>query len=146
MVHTITPKDRNNRILVITLSNPFDMRTEVPRIMNELETMLGTITNTFYIIYDLRQVNIGFSDIVTGVSTSGIARAKSEFEKQLDEYAVISLVGAGTIVSVGAKTVSRFSPAVPGVFKTVEEAIEYARAELAKQEVAPGKAGERPRV
>lgn len=132
MAYTITAKDINKRIILITLSNPVNARNESNEIMAELQAILGTLTNTVYTIYDFRQVTVSFSDIVTGISSS-IARPRTEFEKDLSKHGRLVLVGSGTVVAVAAKTSARFLPDKPfPVFQTPEEAVDYAQAELAK--------------
>ena len=132
MAHTITPKDPARRILLITLTAPYNFRTESAQVITELQTILGDITNTVYLIYDVRQLNFSFSDLIDGVS-SGFARQSTEFEKQLNKNGRMILVGSSTLINVGAKTAARFSPerTFP-VFKTPEEAMDYAQSELAK--------------
>ena len=132
MTHTITEKHPKKRIILIATSDPYDFRTETTQIITELQNILGTITETVYMIYDVRNLSINFSSIIDAVS--GFARPNSEFAKQLDEHGRMILVGAGTLVNVGAKTAARFSPEKPLlVFKTPEEALAHAQAELAKQ-------------
>jgi hypothetical protein len=134
MSHTITPKDVNKRILLITLSDPYDFRTESTKIMDELHGILGNITDIVYVIYDVTKLSISFSDIIDGVS-SGFARPRNDADKQLNKYSRMILVGASTLITVGAKTAARFSPERPfPVFKTVEEALDYVQTDLAKQQ------------
>jgi hypothetical protein len=133
MVHTITPKDQAKRILLITVTNPVNPRAEPDQIVNELSTIVGDVTGTFYIIYDIGNAGITFSDIISGITN--FARQSSAFEKKMSEQGRMILVGAGTLLNVAAKAAARFSPDRPfPVFKTQEEAIDHAKTELAKQQ------------
>lgn len=132
MSHSVLSKHMNNRIVLITASNPYDFRTETTQILNELQNLLGVLTDTTFVIYDVRGLTINVEGIINSVS--GFARPRTEFDQKLDQYGRMILVGTGTFVTIGAKTASRFSPEKPlPVFPTPEEAISYAQAELAKQ-------------
>jgi len=131
MTHTFVEK-QPKRILVITVSDPFDFRAEPAKIMSQLNSMFEDITEPVYVIYDIRKLSISFSNIIDGVA--GFARPGSDFEKKLNKYGRMILVGSGTLITVTAKTAARFSPERPfPVFGTPEEAIEYAKAEIAKE-------------
>ena len=132
MPHTLVSKHPNKRILLITLSDPFDFRKEPPQVMDELRTTLGSVTETTYIIYDVKGLTINISGIIDAVSA--FARPDREFDKQLEKYGRMVFVGLGSLVSIGAKTAARFSPgkAFP-IFGTLEEAMEYVQTELANQ-------------
>ncbi len=131
MSHTVISKHSGNRILLITLSDPFDFRNEPIQYMNELHTLLGSVTNTLYLIYDARNLTINIEGIINSVST--FAHPRADFEKQLNTHSRMIFVGTGTFIKLGAKTAGRFAPqkAFP-VFDTVDQALDYARAELAK--------------
>lgn len=132
MAHTVTPKDNNKRVVLITLADPYDFRNESAKVTEELHTILGDVNQIVYLIYDVSKLSITFSDIVSGVT--GFARQSSTFEKQLNQYSRVVLVGTSTLINISAGAASRFSPERPfPVFKTVEEALNYAQAELAKQ-------------
>lgn len=135
MTHTLVGSSEN-RIVLITLLNPFSARIETAEIMDELMAILGTpLTKEVYTIYDLRRVSFSFSDIVSGVGR-GIATRRNEFEKQLDDLGRLVLIGTGPYVTVGATTASRFSPQKPiRVFPTPEEALAYAEGELDKLKI-----------
>ncbi|MBN1429965.1 MAG: hypothetical protein JXB07_16470 [Anaerolineae bacterium] len=100
--------------------------------MSEMYNMLGDLSSTIYLVYDISQLSLDFSHIVSGFA--GFARPQSAFEAQLKEYAVMILVGSSTLISVAAKTAARLAPNKPTLlFETQEEALAYAQAEMAKQ-------------
>lgn len=117
------------RILLITVSDPFDVRTDLARFLDQLRAALGELDSTTYLIYDIRGLSISFSDIISGVS--GFGRPHTEFDTQLQEHSRMLLVGSGTLITIAAKTVSRLMPHKPTlVFDTPEKALEYAQSEL----------------
>ncbi|MBN1312118.1 MAG: hypothetical protein JXB30_11930 [Anaerolineae bacterium] len=131
MTHTIEDKG-SGRIVLITIANPVDVRNEPNEIVNELQPIVGDVNDTFYLIYDMRNVTINFGDIISGITS--FARQTTEFEKHLNKYGRMILVGTSALVSVSAKAAARFSPERAFVvFKTAEEALEHARSEITKQ-------------
>ncbi|MBN1311582.1 MAG: hypothetical protein JXB30_09195 [Anaerolineae bacterium] len=132
MTYSIVDKYQN-RILLITVSDPFDFGTEPAQIRRELHTILGDITHTIYLIYDMKCLTVGFSDLISEAAT--LNQPQNEFEEQLQKHGRMILIGSGTPITITAKTVAQLIPHKPiHVFETPEEALEHAHAELAKQD------------
>jgi hypothetical protein len=131
MTYTITEK-QGKQILLVTISDPFSLRTDMPQMTEQLHTALGEVTSMVYMIYDIRQFSLNFADIISGVT--GFSRPQTKLDKQLAQHGRMILVGSSTLITVAAKAAARLSPSKPTLtFATPEEAVEYARAELAKQ-------------
>jgi len=131
MPYSIVDK-QHKRILLITVSEPFDYSTETAQIRADLHAILGDIAHTIYLIYDISQVSFSFSDLVSEMAA--FAQSESDFEKQLLEHSRMILVGVSTLVMIVARTIAQVAPSKPTrAFETVEEALKHAEAELAAQ-------------
>lgn len=131
MAFSIAEKD-GKRIVLVTISDPFNLRTELPQMTDQLLATLGDINDTVYLIYDVRQLSLNFSDIISGVA--GFGRPQTELDKRLAQHGRMLLVGTSTLINVAAKAAARLAPSKPTLaFDTPEQAVEYAKAELAKQ-------------
>lgn len=122
----------NRSIIVVRIFNPFDPQHDLIHIMQDIGKLLGHITGVFYIIYDVRELTLTFPDVVKGLANA--FRSTIPERDALKERGRMIVVGAGQIVDLAVKGAQRLQPEQPGVklCDTMEEAMNYAREQLAK--------------
>lgn len=131
MAYKIT-QPANQSTIVVQIRNPLDPQLDPLHIMQDIGKLIGNITGTFYVIYDLRELTVTFPDIVKGLV--GGFRSNIPELSILRERGKMIFVGAGHLVELMAKSGQRLQPdqSTIKVFATVEEALAHAREQLAK--------------
>jgi hypothetical protein len=112
-------------IVVLTLLPDFSMRQDIRASSEEAALLIEQVAgDRIYFIYDLRDLRLNFSDVVTGL---GQAAKATDMLKNPRIRTII--VGSGALVEMGVKALSQeqYGGRPAPLFETVEEAIDYAR-------------------
>lgn len=130
MAYTIQQPGKS--ILVVKIHNPFDPQNDPLQIMRDIGKLISHIDGPFYTVYDVRELSVTFADIVNGLASS--FRSKIPELDVLKARGKMVFVGAGQLIELAAKGAERLQPEQPGikVFDTVDEALAFAREQLAK--------------
>jgi len=118
-------------ILLIKLSDPFDFREGPPAVRAEMLDMLGEVSGPFFTIFDIRELSIALSDLITLLTNSAYPQADPT--RIFQKYGRMCIVGRNPLLTLSVESANRFLPSsgVTRAFDTLEAALEYARAELA---------------
>lgn len=121
----VQPTEDEN-IIIVKTTDPLDVTNMLVEVKDILEAALDECNGTLYYINDIRDVNISFGDMVSGM---GLA-FKGGFAVFNDPNLHIIIVSESSMVKMGSKAASQQSQYgnVPiKVFTTVDEAVAYAR-------------------
>jgi hypothetical protein len=119
-------------ILLVKVSDPFDFYEELPAIRSELLRIFSDASKIFFAIYDIREITISFNDIMTVLAIAAYPLADES--GLLQKYGRICIVGTGPLIALCVELADRFLAASGSTraFSTPEEALAYAREQLAR--------------
>jgi hypothetical protein len=117
-------------IFVIKLSNPFDFQREPAQIITELYQLSAGTPGTSYVIYDVRDLKVNFSDLVIGLAAS-FRSNMPELDELKTRYRMIA-VGASDLVKLGVSSARQlqYGGANIELFDAPDEALAFAREQL----------------
>jgi hypothetical protein len=120
----------NEPIIVLKVMNPFNPAKEVPEQNAEIAKLSQGVTPPVYLISDLSELKISFSDLVVS-----LAEVKRDEESAFNNKNLVTLtVGSNEMVrlSVEAAKQKQYGGVNIQIFGSVDEAIAHARS-LAKK-------------
>ena len=121
----------NEQIVIMTISEPFDIEREPLEIVSEAYTMLGGITEPFFLIYDAPRLPLSPNDLVNAWADYRFSHGEG---REFDKYGRMIVVSNDEVARLGARIGQHLYPGKDiRTFDTVEEAVDYARAALAKR-------------
>jgi len=133
-------KEPGEQIIVMTISEPFDLTNEPSDMIADTIDMLGSITEPFFIIYEIvGKVSVGFKDIVNSWANYRHNQGENEKWEEYNKHSRMSVVGGDELlIRLGVKAGQHLFPDKDiTTFDTVEEALNYARTRLAKLKAYP---------
>jgi len=131
MTHTIQ-QVANEPIILIKIFSPFDAHNETSEILHEIIEMVYPMPGLTYLIYNVLELKLGFSDMVMGMAAA--LRSNVPGVEELKTKARMVVVGAGDLIKFAAKSAKQVQYGGLNVelFDTSEEALAFAREQLAK--------------
>ena len=123
----IQPNTDNN-ILIIKVSDPFDMKETIHELNDLISEALDNCEGMLNYVSDIRDASISFGDMVSGMGLI----FKGGIDTFSDPRLRMIVVSDNPVVKMGSKAASQQSQygKVPiKVFATVEDAVAYARSQ-----------------
>jgi len=120
-------------IIIITFRNPSNPTEDYGPLLDQVAKLCEGLEGPIYRITDLRQVNFSFSDMVVSIAEEfKSGRPGSAADPRIKAV----LAASGELVKLAAESVKQEQYGAQSdtpIFTSLDEAIAYARAELAKK-------------
>jgi hypothetical protein len=118
-------------IVVLTATDPFVPQEDLPAAYEEIAEVIDGIPGLVYCLYDISSVYLGFSDLVAtlGIAIRGLPGSAS------DPRVKVVIVGSDDLAQLASEAShqEQYHHLNFPLFAVMEEAVDYARAELAEQ-------------
>jgi hypothetical protein len=118
-------------IIVLTATDPFVPHEDLPPAYEEVAEMIDGVPGPVYCLYDIGSVYLGFSDLVTTLSTAIRGTPGSASDPRVK----VVIVGTDDLAQLAseASRQEQYGRLNFPLFASMEEAVAYARAEIAKE-------------
>ncbi len=116
-------------VIVITVTEPFDHFKELPAGFRKFQELAASVQGTIYRIIDVTGWRVPFNAVVDGLAADTRGGAAT------DPRVRTVLVGSGEMVELGVKAVKQrqYGGREMALFASMDEALAYVNAELAKE-------------
>jgi hypothetical protein len=124
MAHTVKLLD-NEPIITVSLRNPFDYATEPDEMFEEIATRAKKITGHGYVIYDCRDFEITFGDLVDGMA----AQSKGTAGSISDDRFTSIIVGSDQMLKMATESFKQdqYGKREVPLYGSMEKALAHAR-------------------
>ncbi|MDX1994668.1 MAG: hypothetical protein SF029_19955 [bacterium] len=115
----------NEPIVVLEVSSPFDMITDLPAVFADIAKAKAGVASLTYCLYDVRNLQITFSDVVMGLA----AHTKGEPGSVSDPTIRVILIGSDELLRLASEALKQeqYGQIALPMYATYDEAIAEAR-------------------
>jgi hypothetical protein len=115
----------NEPVITVSLSNPFDYATEPDEMFDEIAAQAKKITGHGYVIYDCRNFEITFGDLVDGMA----AQSKGTPGSISDDRFTSIIVGSDNMLKMATESFKQeqYGKRDVALYGSMDKALEHAR-------------------